>query len=609
VSNVLGVASVVGSEFTVPLLVRAGDWSPGDVLDALDQAKSAGLADELGGRVGSYRFAHGLIREVLYSELGTAQKAQLHATIGAAMEEDPASAHSAAVLADHFTQAVVLGGAEKAIDYTIAAARDAANHLAFEDAATYFEKALRLLDEHMPADTARRVELLIDLAEVRTFVDETAGVEAAWQAVEAARTSGSPEQFGRAVSVFAEPLSAVLTHPDRVKELLADAQRVLGDGHPSLRARLMAIEAFKYSAYQLQGRDGRSLADRAVQLARTAGDSSTLTAALFARAISLESTAQVSERRALGEELVGLGQGAGARAAMATAHGLRVLAGVHLELGDAEALTSTISELARTGDELRWLPGLVYEAQWRATQAMLEGRFGDVRTSWNDMRRYARAYRAVPAIIGQQSYFLARERGDLDGVIGPLEVMAAASSASLYVPAMLAVAQLDVAQTADAAQTLDALTTADLRRGESESAWGAVVGLLAEVAATTGSTSHAALLYDLLEPFAGRLLATVIGLACLGAAERYQGMLSTTLERWDDAEAHFERALALEARIGGRALLARTRYWQARFLRARARPGDESAAGDLLADVVQDTREIGMRRLSEQAAELLTTPG
>ena len=46
-------------------------------------------------------------------------------------------------------------------------------------------------------------------------------------------------------------------------------------------------------------------------------------------------------------------------------------------------------------------------------------------------------------------------------------------------------------------------------------------------------------------------------------------VLSTVLEEWDAADAHFAEALSLEERIHGHALLPRTRYWQARFLRAR----------------------------------------
>jgi hypothetical protein len=286
---------------------------------------------------------------------------------------------------------------------------------------------------------------------------------------------------------------------------------------------------------------------------------------------------------------------------------LRVLAGVHLELGDAESLSLTIGELARHGRERRWLPAFVFEAQWRATQALLEGRFDDVRACWNDMRRYARAYRAVRGFEAQQAYYLAREEGDLADLIGILEQMSASSAGSLYVPAMLALAQLDCGEKTAAQHTLNSLTAEDLHRGAQENAWEAVLALLAEVAVGCESRPHATLLYAHLEPFTGRLLAAVIGLACLGAADRFLGMLSTTLERWDDAEAHFERALDVEGRIRGRALQARTRYWQAQFLRARARPGDDRTARSLLGGVVEEATELGMRRLCEQAEHQLAT--
>ncbi len=605
VNDVLSLAAVIGFEFDASLVSRAVGRPVEEVLDALDQATAARLVRHDPAQVGRFAFSHALIRQTVYQALGTAQRAQLHARVGAALEEAGVGAGSAAALAQHFTEAVPLAGAVKAIEYTTQAGREAVADLALEEAAGYFERALRLHEQYAPADEAQRVELLIELAEALVFVDEAEGVDAALRAVDAARAKGSPEQLGRAVVVFTEPVTAVWSYPDQVGALLAEAQRALGDDHPSLRARLMAIEAFKYSGYQLHGRDGRALAARAVELAREVGDPPTLTAALFAHATSLESTAQTSERLALGDELVALGRASGGRAAMATVQGLRVRAGVHLEVGDAGALSSTIAELERTGEELHWLPALVYDAQWRATRALLEGEFEEVRTHWDDMRRHARAYRAVTAIESTQAYFLAREQGDLAALIRPLEQVAAGGSQSLYIPAILAVARLDAGDEAAALRTLDSLTDEAIRRGQAESAWGATLALLAEVAASGAPKARAALLYDLLDPFAGRLLAAVIGLACLGAAERYQGMLSTTLERWDDAETHFERALDLERGLRGHALLPRTRYWQAQFLRARARPGDDGAARAILGEVVDDTRELGMRRLREQAEQLL----
>src|SRR5262249_2262817 len=151
----------------------------------------------------------------------------------------------------------------------------------------------------------------------------------------------------------------------------------------------------------------------------------------------------------------------------------------------------------------------------------------------------------------------------------------------------------------------NALTADEVRRGATKSGWGGVLALLTEVAVGGGSESQTALLYELLDPFAGRLLAAVIGLACFGAAQRYHGMLAPTRELWDDADAPFERALELEHRIRGHALVARTRYWQAKFLHARSRSGDDRTARRILQEVVADTRRLGMRHLGEQAEQLL----
>ena len=603
VPDVLAVASVVGPEFDATLLARAGDWSPEIVLDALERASNAGVVDARTGHIGAYAFAHDLVRQALYADLSAAQKAQLHARVGTALEEQP-TAPLASVLAEHFSQALVLGTAPKALEYTIAAAREAALHLAFEDAAAIYGTALNLLEQYAPDDTGRRLEVLIEGAEVLTFVDESAGVAAATQAVDETRAHGTAEQFGRAVAVFAEPVAAVMASPERVEALLHEAQQALGEEHPALRARLMAVEAFKYAAYQLPGRDARPLAAETVTLARATGDVPTLTAALFARATSLESTPQMVEREALGRELVELGRAGGGRAAMATTQGLRVLAGVHLELGDAESLADTITELGRTGQEQRWLPALVYEAQWRATCALLSGRFDDVRGHWADMRQYARAYRAVGGIQAAQTYFLAREQGDLAGLVGLLESVASDAAGSRYLSALLAVAQLERGSTAEARATLESIDPEKLRHDEHEAARGAALALLAEVAASVGAREHTEVLAELLVPYSGRLIMAMIGLACLGAADRYRGMLSTALGCWDDAEAQLDQAVALEQRAGGTALAVRTRSWQAQLLLARGQPGDHDAANAMLDRVEQDARGLGMRGLAAQAEQL-----
>ena len=134
----------------------------------------------------------------------------------------------------------------------------------------------------------------------------------------------------------------------------------------------------------------------------------------------------------------------------------------------------------------------------------------------------------------------------------------------------------------------------------------AVLAILAEVAATGGSPAHAQALHDLLTPFAGRLVTAQLGLACLGAADRYLGVLSTLLERWDKTRMRSSTAPRSSKRASVAAPCSRTGYWRARFLHAHGGAHDAATANAMLHDVVDETSSLGMQRLCAQAEDLLT---
>ena len=601
VTDVLSVASAIGPDFDAALLGRATERPAAEVLESLDLAAAARLVHEHSGRMGWYAFSHALVRQTLYAELGSARRAQAHASVGLALEEgavDP----PAAVLALHYAQAVLLVGAPKAIEHTTRAGHEALADLAFEDAASYFERALALLEEHEPGDTAHRIELLTDLANALDFVDERAGVDTAFRAVDAARAHGTPEQLARGRRVRrADPCGhgppgrgrrAPRRRARRPRGRASGAPRPADDA-PGLQVRRPpAPRPGRSSARRCRAHAG---ADR-----RRSGD---------------------VVRRALhsGREPGGHGGHRGTGGSRGGARGTRPdrrRASVDVRPPGPGRRTPGACRRRRTdrddrrprgvGDELRWPSAHLYATQWRATQALLEGRFDDVRMHGNEMRRYARAYRGVAGMQSVQAFYVAREQGEL-GNIAPLERIAEEARANMYSRAMLALAQLESGDEIAARQSLAIAAAADFHRGGNESAWPAGLALLSEVAVDGGDAAHAAVLYELLSPFADRLLAALVGLACLGAADRYLGMLCTVLRRWDAAEQHFDRAVALEERIRGPALLVRTRYWQACFLRARGGPGDDRAARALFGSVSDETARLGMARLGAQAAEALAT--
>jgi tetratricopeptide (TPR) repeat protein len=123
--------------------------------------------------------------------------------------------------------------------------------------------------------------------------------------------------------------------------------------------------------------------------------------------------------------------------------------------------------------------------------------------------------------------------------------------------------------------------------------WLLAMSLLAETALVLGDRERAAVVHRLLSPWAA-LNAVDQAEGFRGSVARDLGMLAGALERWDDAQRHFEDALAMNGRTGARPWLAHTRHDYARMLSARGRPGDRERARTLRDAALADYRELGM---------------
>jgi hypothetical protein len=134
-----------------------------------------------------------------------------------------------------------------------------------------------------------------------------------------------------------------------------------------------------------------------------------------------------------------------------------------------------------------------------------------------------------------------------------------------------------------------------------------VYAYASEVAAALTATEPARQLYDAFSPWQGQLVVGGMGEACMGAVDRFLGMLSAAVGRWEEADSWFRSAAALEERVSSPPLLARTRYWHARMLAAREGPGDHDGAVILLERASLTTGTLGMKRLHRQVCQLLTT--
>lgn len=135
-----------------------------------------------------------------------------------------------------------------------------------------------------------------------------------------------------------------------------------------------------------------------------------------------------------------------------------------------------------------------------------------------------------------------------------------------------------------------------------ESLWLASLTYVTDACAAVGHKRIAELVYPELEPLSGTNVMIGHLVACYGSADRYLGMLASTLGDWDRAEEHFELALQLNQAMGARTWLAHTAYEYARMLLA-ADSGD-SRTPELLGRAEELAVSIGMTALRGRIAAL-----
>ncbi|HZR82005.1 MAG TPA: AAA family ATPase [Candidatus Binatia bacterium] len=602
----LAIAAVIGRQFAVGTLQRAARLEPEALLDALGPALQRAIVVPDPGSVGRYRFAHALIRETIYADLGPAQRARLHGRVGDAMLDLPSTNRSSdlAVLAHHFAEAVPAVGAGRAIRYCTEAARYAESALAYEDAAALFGRALELRGDATPADAAERCDLLLARGGAQWKSGDGEGARATFlRAADAARRIGDARGLARSALGFAGEGSRLLWVRSGIVDqpridLLEEALHRLGDADPGLRAQLLA--RLSINLYWGPESD-RELAtsEEALALARRQGDPSLLASALRARLVALWRPDASAERLAVADEIVGLGQRTGDRDVSLFGRRFRVVA--FLESGDTAAADREIAAYAELTKEPQrpWYAADV--AMWRATRAIMDGRFAD--GAEQATRAHELAEREGDAQPGMrheiQTMVLGFHVGRLDRHAerprSPGDV-----GSSTFLRCHRAFWASRMGRHGEAARELAALARDDHALPR-DGGWLVSASLLSVVASDVSDRTSAEALYERLSPYADRVAVAAAGLACWGSVAHYLGLLAATLGRVDDAIAHYREAAAMHERMGARPFLAWTQLAHGRLLATRAAGLDEPTAASLLASAVAIADELGMSGLLAEA--------
>ena len=382
-SEALMLASVLGRQFDLGALAAVTARDQGELSDALEEALEAGLLTEAPGPPGTFEFSHALVRETLYRRPSSVRRELLHARAAAALValyRGHDDAH-AAELARHFLAAGARGDSERAVHYTVIAARQALTRLAYEEAAGLFAHALERAggdgDSRDPAKQQRRYDLLLALGEARWCAGDLPSARDAYlQAADAADALGEPECLGQAALGYAGPLrfEPAARREQPLVELLERAIDALGDAPSAMRARLMA----RLAAVLLSGGEEerkRDLARDAIALARAAGDSAALAEVLSTCLFATRSPDNLQWRIETGRELEQLADELGDASLQAVTHG--GLLDDTLEAGDIDASDREREAFERLAEQLgeRYRRWIVMLAASRA--ALMEGRLDD----------------------------------------------------------------------------------------------------------------------------------------------------------------------------------------------------------------------------------------
>jgi tetratricopeptide (TPR) repeat protein len=594
----LGAASVVGRAFTTGVAAQVAGLLPAALERNLGEAEQTGLL--LAPAPGRWRFAHVLMREVLYRDLDPARRTEAHLAVAGALEASPLRHEAIAEIAHHRLTALPLGDVGAAAAAARAAAARAMAMLAFEDAAASLERAREVL-EALPAPRDDRalceLTLLAALARMRGG-DVERGRRSCLEAAAEARRLGSGDLLARAALGYGAEVILAVSDPTLVA-LLEEALAMLPAGAGGLRAQCLArLAAARQPADNPE--EPLVMARQAVAMARALGDDEVLRPVLAAAGSALADYAPPVERAPVSEELARLAGAAGDRPLVLRAQARLVID--YFEMGALDRCARAIEAYEALAREFRQPRHLWPGRLMRSMLASTEGRFDEAERIAEEaqaiapdapMFRLAAVWRRVGhALLCEREGELAQAERGLPTMF---DIALFTPFAEDFVNLSLASLRARAGDRDSARRHLMAVPPAShFYRYE----YG-VMTTAAEAVVLVADQALAALVYERLAA-AKRCLGSggSVGMSCWGVVDGARAMLAQLLGRRAEAAELFQTALAVVAPSGARPVLAQLQHRYAEFLRTSADPAERARAEGMAAEALALAEALGLRLLA-----------
>ena len=610
--EVAQLAATLGRDFSYDLLRAISINSDADLLKALATLVEAEVLYRRGVMTQArYFFKHALIRDSAYESLLKSKRQQLHSRIARVLEEQfPETVEKQPELvARHYTEAAL---AAQAIPYWQKAGEQALQRSAFLESTAHFSRALELLPEsNAVSDTGQkrdeneelRCALLLGLAEAqRRSGQPRKAQQIALRASEIGRLLSSADFMARAAMQLASSgMEVGLAFAPAAIRLFEDTLEIIGPDISPLRASILS--GLSYALVHAGAGDrGLECARQAVAMARRLADPELLAYGLHGICAALQSPEHASQRLGYVSEM------------LEPAKAINSLFGLHsalwwqsytgLELGDRATAKRGIDGYGSLEETTRNPLHLCMLKNFQACEAYLEGRFADFERLASESLAIGQNFDVENAagIFGIQMFTLRREQDRLHEVEPLLRhFVQTPDGANAWRPG-LALIYSELAHPEEARAEFELLAHDDFANLPQDAKRLVCLSYLADVCTFLGDATHAPTLYEMMLPYKAVNVLIASGSSCYGSASRYLGALATTMQRWDNAERHFEDALSMNANMRARPWLAHTQYQYATMLLSRDQSGDSDQAAALITESLATARELGMRALERRIA-------
>ena len=611
-NEVLSVAAVIGREFDRALLVEVSGAGEDEVLDALEEAEASRLIVPLSGRDDRRTFAHALVRSTLYEEIPTTRRLRIHRRIAEALATRSARGVPCLdQLAHHSCEAAALGDVAGALRWARAAAEESFERLAYEEAASWYQRAIDVLDPDDPSIVPERAALRIAMGRAqRASGAFEASRATALAAAEDARRAGLAELFGEASLVMAgeRGWSEAGAVDLELIALFEECLSQLPPGDSPLRARVLARLAGELYFLADESQRRHALTAEALEIVDRLDD---VDASVFVRSCALWGSwipENAAERREQALEIVELSKRTGNRFHEFT--GRMWLTIGDAELGDGPGFRSHIERCGAIASDLRQPEWSWVTHVQRGALALMESRWDDAEVLVDDALRIGSQLgsETVFQMYGVQLLALVRARGSDDAVAALEPTLRSLVDQFPLIPSWrcgLAYLQRDLGRKDDARTTFEALAVHDFADLPRDANWVVGMALLAPVCQWLGDAARAAVLHDLLWPLRDRTVIAGLPADVYGSVHGPLMSLAAALGRWDDAEDHFVAAGEANRRMGCRTFGLITELEWGRLLLDRGGADDLERARSVLASCRAACEEAGMTRTARLCDEAL----